>query len=318
MRALMLSLLLVATVARGDDLIDASKRFYEAGTKAFEAGRFREAATEYERAYAAQPLPAFTYDVASAYDKAGALDEALAAYRRYVTQPGHDVKDEPAVKARIAVLEKTRVEPVPAPSPKRAVFPYVEPISRHSFPTNMTIGDKDYALLGAGSLSRMYAMALYVEDAAAHAQFPRLVAQAGGTDHTSLFRNDQAAQFVVLGDFGKHALFHFDKAVPAAKLRDLYRDALADDTRAGATPELRRDAEAFLALFDRDMKPGDELHLHSDADGEIFVHVGSGFTRTGPRSQRIVHDLWEGWLGPKPISSELKSRLLDRMDSLAR
>ncbi len=320
MRRLILPLLLVATLAHADDAADAAKRFYDAGTKAFEAGHFREAATDYERAFAAQPLPAFTYDIASAYDKAGASDEALAAYRRYLALPAHDAKDEPAVRARIEVLERARAAPTPAapPPPKRAVFPYVEPVTRHSFPTSMNIGDKEYALLGAGNMAKIYSMALYVEDEPARSQFARLVAQAGGTDHASLFRNDQAPQFIVLGDFGKHAVFYFEKAMTVAKLRDIYRDALADDTKSSATPELRRDAEAFLALFDRDMKPGDELHLHTDADGEIFVHVGKGFTRTGPKNQRIVHDLWTAWLGPKPVTTELKSRLLDRMDSLAR
>ena len=322
MRRLIVPLVLVASLAHADAAGDA-KKFYEAGTKAFDAGHFREAAGEYERAFAAQPLAAFSYDVASAYDKAGASDEALAAYKRYLALPTHDVKDEPAVRARIDVLEKSKpaptpVAPVAPPTPKRPVFPYVEPTTRHSFPTNMNIGDKDYALLGAGSMSKTYAMALYVEDEPARAQFVRLAAQAGGTDHASLFRNDQAPQFVVLGDFGKHAVFYFEKAMTIAKLRELYRDALAEDTKSSATPELRRDAEAFLALFDRDMKPGDELHLHTDSDGEIFVHVGKGFTRTGPRNQRIVHDLWTAWLGPKPIANDLKSHLLDRMDSLAR
>lgn len=329
MRALRPCLWMVASMfastawaAQDDPAGDAARRFYDLGTQAFEAGHFRAAAMEYEHAYAAQPLPAFLYDVASAYDKAGALAEALAAYRRYIALPGHDVKDEPSLRARIEVLERTQAEPPAAvatpAAPKRAVFPYVEPVTRHSFSTSLPIGDRDYALLGAGSLAKMYAMALYVEDEPARTQFARLVAQAGGSDRASLFRNDQAPQFVVLGDFGKHAIFHFEKPVAAGKLRDLYRDALAEDTRATATPELRRDAEAFLALFDRDMKPGDELHLHTDADGEIFVHVGKGFTRTGPRNPRIVHDLWTAWLGPKPIASDLKSHLLDRIDSLTR
>ena len=322
MQTLTLVIALVAVLAHVSEAdSEVSKRFYEAGTQAFEAGHFREAAAQYERAFTAEPLPAFYYDVASAYDKAGALDEALVAYRRYLTLPTHDVKDDPAVRARIDVIERSLApKPVVAapPKPKRPVFPYVEPVTRHMFTTAMDIGDVGYALLGAGSMSRSYAMALYVDDEAARAQFVRLAAQAGGADHASLFRNDQAAQFVVLGEFGKHAIFHFEKPMSVAKLRELYRDALAEDTRATATPELRRDAEAFLALFDRDMQPGDELHLHTDADGEIFVHVGKGFTRTGPKNQRIVHDLWTAWLGPKPVTTELKSRLLDRMDSLAR
>jgi tetratricopeptide (TPR) repeat protein len=306
-----------AAPARAEEGTDAARRLYEAGTRDFEAGRFREAAAAYERAYQAQPLPAFVYNAASAYDKAGAAPEAIAGYKRYVGLPGHDVKDEPVVKARIEVLEKMLLPPPPV-APKRTSFPYVDPTTKHSFPTYTNLGGRDFTLLGAGAPTKAYAVALYVEDEAARAAFPKLVAQAGGADHASLFRNDQAAQFVVLGDFSKHAIFYFDKPVAATKLREMYKEALAYDLGPNATPELRRDVEAFLALFDRDMKAGEELHLHTDPDGDIFVRVGRGFTRTGPHNARVVHDLWDAWLGAKPIAADLKQRLLERIDSLGR
>jgi hypothetical protein len=306
-------LLLVAGGARADE--EAARRFADAGVRDFEAGRFREAAVDYERAYQAQSLPAFVYNSASAYDKAGAHEEAIAAYKRYLGLAGHDAKDDAAVRARLDVLERALTPPAPV-APKRTAYPYVDATTKHSFPTFTNFGGKDFALLGAGAPSKGWALALYVEDEAARAAFPRLIGQAGGADHASLFRNDQAAQFVVLGDFSKHVVFYFDKPMPASKLRDLYRDALAYDLGPAATPELHRDVTAFLALFDRDLKAGDELHLHTDPDGEIFVRVGRGFARTGPRNPRVVHDLWDAWLGAKPIASDLKQRLLERIDSL--
>ena len=63
-------------------------------------------------------------------------------------------------------------------------------------------------------------------------------------------RGDLAHQFVVLGAFGKAAQLHFVRNVSAKETRDAYREALGDDANGKASPELKRDSEAFLNLFD--------------------------------------------------------------------
>ena len=78
----------------------------------------------------------------------------------------------------------------------------------------------------------------------------------------------------------------------------------------------RRDAEAFLALFD-DVKNGDEVVIRSDARGQIWVDT-HGQSRKGPLNQRLSHDIWAIWMGDKPISADMKKAMIDRVDSLGR
>src|SRR5262249_48715203 len=155
---------------RADEATDAARRFADAGVRNFEAGRFREAAADYERAYQARPLAAFVYNVATAYDKAGANAAAVDAYQRYLRLPGHHAADDAAVRARVAVLDRDKPAVV-APAPQRPAFPYIEPVTRHTFATYTILGERGFSLLGAGSMSKTYAVALYVEDDVARAAF---------------------------------------------------------------------------------------------------------------------------------------------------
>ena len=312
-------LLLLSCPAFGDQPL--AKRFFDAGNRLFLQGRFNDAALEYDHAYQAQPLPDFLYNTAVSYDKAGAREEALAAYQRYVALPQRDNREDAATQARMEVLKK-ELAMLAQSTPKHTPFPYIEAITRRPFPTYLSLGGRDYVLIGAGARTaftgKIYGMGLYVEDEPARAAFPRLVGQAGGADVATLTHDELAYQFLQLGDFGKHAVLHFERPLTAARLRDSFREALADDLGPTATAELKRDAEAFLALFDRDLKLGDDLNLHTDTDGSIFVRVGPGFPRTGPVNQRLAHDVWSAWLGRKPMSPELKQHLVERIDALGR
>lgn len=69
------------------------------------AGRFREAAVYLEEAYRLDPDPILLYNLARARESGGDLELALDAYQRYLAEaPAAD--DRPAVKARIAALER--------------------------------------------------------------------------------------------------------------------------------------------------------------------------------------------------------------------
>jgi tetratricopeptide (TPR) repeat protein len=300
----------------------ASRRFFETGTLLFDRGEFLDAAREFERAYAEQPLPAFLYNIASAYDKGGERKKAIDAYRKYVqTMPSSP--DVAAARARADVLEREWKELEAAKAPKRTVpppLPFVEPVTRYTYQTVMNIDGVPYTLIGAGARRvfgfKVYAMGLFLEDTPARAGFPALAARAGGSDHDSLARGDLAHQFVVLGDFGKAALLHFVRNVTGKETRDAYREALGDDANSKASPDLRRDAEAFLALFD-DIKDGEDLLIRTTTQGQVIVEA-HGHKRLGPTNARLAHDIWDIWLGPKPISAELKKGMLDRIDTLGR
>jgi hypothetical protein len=294
----------------------------------YERGEFVDAAREFERAYQEQPKPELLYNIASAYDKGGERKKAVENYRRYVSAMPSS-PDVASARARAEVLdrESKELEAAKAASrpseSKRSVLPplpFVEPVTKYTYQTWISVDNTQYTLIGAGARKvygfKVYAMGLYLEDELARKAFPALAARAGGSDHDSLARGDLAHQFVVLGDFGKAALLHFVRNVSGKDTRDAYREALGDDAGKNASPELRRDAEAFLALFD-DIKDGEDLTIRTTGTGQVIVEA-HGQKRVGPTNARLAHDIWDIWLGQKPISPDLKKGMLDRIDTLGR
>ena len=51
--------------------------------------------------------------------------------------------------------------------------------------------------------------------------------------------------------------------------------------------------------------------------GEIIVEA-KGQVKRGPTNLRLSHDIWDIWMGSKPISADLKKSLIDRIDTLGR
>ncbi|MEO6952365.1 MAG: chalcone isomerase family protein [Polyangia bacterium] len=315
-----------------DSKVIAAKRFFETGEFLYNRGDFLDAAKEFERAYAEDARPRLLYNLASAYDKGGDRKKAVAAYRAYCDGKSEGQEDEQAkqlARARADVLQKELNELEAAraaalrPVEQRKLppsLPYVEPVTKQTFQTMVEVDGKPYTMLGAGarkvSLFKVYAMALYVEDEPARKLFPAFAARAGGSDKETLMRDDLAFEFLILGEFGKMAQLRFVRAVTAKQTRDAYREALADDLSSAAPAQLKQDTEAFLALFD-DVRENESVIIRTRADGMIVVEL-AGKRKPGPTNLRLSHDLWTIWLGHKPISSDLKKNLIDRIDTLAR
>lgn len=76
---------------------------------AYREGRFDDAATLLDEAYALQPEPVLLYNLARAREGAGDDDAAAEAYRRYLATEGTDDADASAARARLAVLDR-RIE----------------------------------------------------------------------------------------------------------------------------------------------------------------------------------------------------------------
>jgi tetratricopeptide (TPR) repeat protein len=307
----------------------AAKQFYDAGMLLYDRGEFLDAAKEFERAYQEAALPDMLYNIAQAYDKGGDRKKAVEAYRKYAAAMP-DAKDASIAQKRADVLERelkeleaAKAATQQAAQPKRQLpppLPFVEPVTKHTFQTWTNVDGKPYTLLGAGARKvfgfKVYAMGLYVDDEPARASFPKLAAQAGGSDHDTLVRGDLVNQWLVLGDFGKMALLHFVRNVSGKDTRDSYRAALGDDATARAPAELRQASEQFLALFD-DIKDGENLIIRTLPEGQIIVEQG-GKKKMGPKNVRLSHDIWDIWMGSKPISADLKAKLVDRVDTLGR
>lgn len=178
---------------------------------------------------------------------------------------------------------------------------------------------RSYLLLGQGAQELpsggRYHMALYVGKAGARRSFEALVSKAGGRAKAQLLRDDRAQSFVLWGDFLKLGVLRFDQPADAATVRQVFAEGLAPVMGEKALPKLSERAEAFLALIDRGLAPGEELWLSTDAMGHVRLWLGATY-KEGPTDARLGRALWEGWLGRQPVSPTLKRALVDRIATL--
>jgi hypothetical protein len=195
-----------------------------------------------------------------------------------------------------------------------------EPATGHAFTTPLEYGGKTYQLIGTGVRKKLfikvYAMGLYLEEAARQS-FPSLVAKAGGADRAKILAGERAQSFVSWGRFGKLAVMHFVRDVDKDKIQGAYRESLESSLSDKAQPDLKRDAEAFIALFDHDVQEGQELRILTDDAGRITVEV-AGQKKAGPQNPQLCRAIWDIWLGSKPISKDMRKSLVERIDVFAK
>jgi tetratricopeptide (TPR) repeat protein len=86
-----------------------AKDLYRQGTERFQSGDFRAALDLFEQAQRLDPHPVLAYNVARAHENLGELDEAIAAYRRYLDLDPK-ASDRGAVEQRITSLQTQRDE----------------------------------------------------------------------------------------------------------------------------------------------------------------------------------------------------------------
>jgi hypothetical protein len=179
----------------------------------------------------------------------------------------------------------------------------VEPSTGHSFDDSKSIDGKRYALLGVGMrkkfVVKVYSMALYADEADAKRSY-----KPGG----------DATSFVAGTPFGKLAVLKFARDVDSGKIRSAFEDGLADELSDKAPADLKQGAQAFIAAFDKDLKNGQEIMLRT-VDKKIDIEV-AGAKKQLPTTPALTKAIWNIWLGAKPISKDLKSGLVSRVDGV--
>lgn len=126
---------------------DPSAQFSQAETL-YREGRYEEAIEILEALIEAHDAPILRFNLGRAYESAGLLDPAIAAYQEYL-QTAPDAPDRDSVKARIERLESRapdESEPVPTPDP---VQPRA-PVERDIPPRKPVIAP--WVLAGAGGV----------------------------------------------------------------------------------------------------------------------------------------------------------------------
>src|SRR3954462_12251311 len=63
-----------------------AKEHFQRGTTLFDLGKYREAATEYEKAYEEKSDPALLFNIARAYRLAGEAETAIRFYRTFLNR----------------------------------------------------------------------------------------------------------------------------------------------------------------------------------------------------------------------------------------
>jgi Chalcone isomerase-like len=192
-----------------------------------------------------------------------------------------------------------------------------EPATGHAF----AAARDGMLLMGTGVrkkfVVKVYAMALYVDEAAAKQAFPALVSRAGGRDRGKLLASDHAQAFVMWGQFPKLGILHFVRDVDAEKIRGAYQESLEDELSDKAPPDMKKAAEGFVAAFDVDVKSGQEIQIRSGADGKITISI-AGQKRELPANPKLARAVWGIWLGAKPISKDMRASLVDRIELLGK
>lgn len=196
-----------------------------------------------------------------------------------------------------------------------------EPATDVQFDAKRTTDGKSYVLVGVGVRKKLvvkvYAMGLYVEEVEGKRAFPSLAMKAGGSDKAKLTEGDRAQAFVIWGQFGKLGVMHFVRDVGADKIRGAFEEGLTDELTEKAPADVREATQAFLKLVDRDVKSGDEVLLHTGADGKIELSI-AGQAKGSVQNTKLARALWSIWLGPKPISKDLRAELVNRIDELGK
>ncbi len=198
---------------------------------------------------------------------------------------------------------------------------FTEPSSEQRFETSRQMGGKTWLLLGAGARKppsgSPYVLALWVEQELAHRAFPALAAKAKGRTRDKLVGGDRAPTFVVWGDFEKLGELRFPDGATAEQARAVFEEGLQPLLEGKMPPELKDRVRAFLALFDRDLKPGETILLHTSHGGAIELEI-AGEKREAPTDARLQRGIWEIWLGGRPVSNELRRALIDRIEILGK
>ncbi len=88
-----------------DENARAARKAFEAGTKAFKAGRFADALASFDKAYALKPHPTVRFNLARCAEQLNDVPRALREYRIYLTEVPEPADAEVIAKA-ISGLER--------------------------------------------------------------------------------------------------------------------------------------------------------------------------------------------------------------------
>lgn len=176
---------------------------------------------------------------------------------------------------------------------------FTDPSTDLKFPKNVTIkrlDGSDIHLTAVGSgvrkklIVKVYGAALYSDSAVPLGESPI----------NSLNREDMARRLVMT----------FKRGVDGGKIREAYREGLVDKVwKSKPTGDLAYQFDRFLEYFDQGVKEGESIEL-TYIPGEGLYTVIGGKAEAMIGHPEIARRIWSVWLGPSPVSEDLKKALV--------
>lgn len=153
---------------------------------------------------------------------------------------------------------------------------------------------------------KVYAFGLYVDGAAAKSELARFTGRTADA-----LRGDPAFYAAVAGGtFDRLAVLHFVRTVDAKKMQEAMTEAMdrglpaADPARA-----------AFLALWNDEIKDGEEVLLHFSPSGTVTL-IRGGKSVGAVASPLLARCLLQSWLGPDPVSTDIQAGVVARFPEI--
>lgn len=138
---------------------DEARRLYVEGEAHYAAGRYRDAAASFERAYELSRRPALLFNLGNAYERLGDLKRAADYLRDYLNSPG--ARGTELVRQRIVRLEATHAAQERERAERQAQRATAQP-QPQAEPANKPSALPGYILLGIGAASLATAITLGV------------------------------------------------------------------------------------------------------------------------------------------------------------
>jgi hypothetical protein len=132
---------------------ELSRRYFDDGSKRYEAHDYEGAVREFEKARLIRPAPGLDFNIGRAHDRLGHIEQAIASYRLYV-EAKPEPRDATEVRERVRVLEGRleQMRPAPPIAQPAAPSPAAAPAPAPKHPS-LTIAGIAVGVVGVAALA---------------------------------------------------------------------------------------------------------------------------------------------------------------------
>ena len=155
---------------------------------------------------------------------------------------------------------------------------------------------------------KVYAGGLYLDEPSA----PQTLAAFKGASVATLQGSAEFYKAIITSTSPKAIIMKFARDVGKDKIREAYTEGLEKTLGAIDKSPLKAEAEKFLAMFNDDILENDQIAIYGKGSAiNVFV---KGKEKGTVDNGKLAEAIWSIWLGPKPVTEDLKKGLVSQVD----